>query len=243
MDANNISKLGTVLGVWAHPDDETWASAGIMMTALANGQRVAVVTATRGERGSVDPRRWPLETLGKIRQDEMAKALKVLGITEHYWLDYYDGDCENVDLNQACVSLQQIFDKVRPDTVLTFGPDGLTGHPDHTTVGKWARQVARTCGFQPTVYEVTESLEKYESVDKQSDKLLNIFFQTAKPRMLPEAEMNICFRLTPALIEAKLNAIRAHKSQYEKLINYLENGIISKQITTPECFFEAALRD
>ena len=55
-DAN---PLGTILGVWAHPDDETWLSAVHMMRAVRAGDRVVCVTATRGELGSTDPERWP----------------------------------------------------------------------------------------------------------------------------------------------------------------------------------------
>lgn len=60
---SDIKKLGTILGIWAHPDDESWASAGIMITAAANGQRTACVTATKGEAGETDEKRWPKKSL------------------------------------------------------------------------------------------------------------------------------------------------------------------------------------
>lgn len=89
-------QLGTILGVWAHPDDETYLSAGLMAAAARAGRRVACITATRGEEGSWDEERWPTAKMGKIRQAELEKGLKVLGITEHYWLDYHDGKCAEV---------------------------------------------------------------------------------------------------------------------------------------------------
>ena len=58
---------GTVLGVWAHPDDETYLSAGLMAEAARDGRRVMCVTATRGEGGSMDEDRWPPETMGEVR--------------------------------------------------------------------------------------------------------------------------------------------------------------------------------
>ena len=57
-------ELGTVLGVWAHPDDETYLSAGLMAQAVRDGDRVVCITATRGEGGSLDEERWPPETMG-----------------------------------------------------------------------------------------------------------------------------------------------------------------------------------
>src|SRR5205823_10115840 len=85
------SKLGTILGVWAHPDDEAYLSAGIMGAAIEGGQRVVCVTATRGEAGSLDPERWPPETLASIREAELVACFAVLGVREHVWLDYPDG--------------------------------------------------------------------------------------------------------------------------------------------------------
>ena len=49
--AENVAELGTILGIWAHPDDEAYLSAGLMALARDNGQRVVCVTATRGELG------------------------------------------------------------------------------------------------------------------------------------------------------------------------------------------------
>src|SRR5690606_32498893 len=49
----------TLLGLWAHPDDEAYLSAGLMYHFVRRGDRVVVVTATAGERGTADPRTWP----------------------------------------------------------------------------------------------------------------------------------------------------------------------------------------
>ncbi len=229
------------MGVWAHPDDETWASAGLMMAAIANGQRVAVVTATRGELGSVDPVRWPLDALAQVRQRELAAALNLIGVTDHYWLDYKDGECAGINPLNASLQLTQIIDQVCPDTILTFGPDGLTGHADHKTIGKWAHLAVTASACKPIIYEVTESKEKYESVGKQCDQVLHIYFNTDKPYMLPEADMDICFRLTPELLSKKIEVLRAHTSQTEKLMECIQNGTITTALVSPECFKKTKL--
>ena len=133
-----VAALGTILGIWAHPDDEAYLSGGLMALARARGQRVVCVTATRGERGTSDPVRWPPDRLAAQRSRELAQSLAVLGVREHHWLPYRDGGCAATDPDPAVDRLAALIDRVRPDTVLTFGPDGITGHDDHRTVSAWA---------------------------------------------------------------------------------------------------------
>src|SRR3954462_1292944 len=124
--------LGTVLSVWAHPDDETYLGGGLMSEAVRRGNRVVCVTATRGELGSPDEERWPSGApLAEVRTKELMEALAELGVAEHIWLDYPAGGCIDVDAAEAVDRLRTIIADVGPDTVLTFGPDGITGHDDH----------------------------------------------------------------------------------------------------------------
>src|SRR3954469_13962289 len=133
--------LGTILSVWAHPDDETYLCGGLMARAVANGSRVVCVTATRGELGSPDEQRWPSGApLAAVRTKEMDAALAVLGVTEHHWLDYPDGGCAEVDQGEATRRITELMADVKPDTVLTFGPDGMTGHDDHISASRWTTE-------------------------------------------------------------------------------------------------------
>ncbi|WP_369077214.1 PIG-L deacetylase family protein [Paractinoplanes aksuensis] len=81
-----IHELGTILGIWAHPDDEAYLSGGIMTMAAGRGQRVVCVTATCSE-----PR----------RSGELDRCLAILGVGEHHWLDYADGGCADVPVAEA----------------------------------------------------------------------------------------------------------------------------------------------
>src|SRR5258705_289102 len=112
----DVSSLGTILGVWAHPDDETYLSAGLMASAVRNGQRVVCVTATRGEAGSWDEERWPSDRMGAIREQELNECLSILGVSEHHWLDYIDAECADVDPREAIDRVAAFIDDVRPDT-------------------------------------------------------------------------------------------------------------------------------
>lgn len=141
--ASEIGGLGSILGVWAHPDDEAYLSGGVMALARDSGARVVCATATRGELGTGDPRTWPPQRLAAERTVEMARCLEILGVTEHHWLGYADGGCARVDPAAPVERLSELLAELRPDTVLTFGPDGITGHPDHQVVSGWATEAFR----------------------------------------------------------------------------------------------------
>ncbi len=135
--AADVGELGTILGVWAHPDDEAYLSGGLMAMARDAGSRVVCVTATRGERGTPDPERWLPDRLADTRAAELARCLDILGVREHHWLGYRDGGCAAAPVSAAVARLGELIEDVRPDTVVTFGPHGNTGHPDHRTVAAW----------------------------------------------------------------------------------------------------------
>src|SRR3546814_13199435 len=77
-----VAALGTILSIWAHPDDETYLAGATMAAARALGQRVVCASATAGEHGTDDPLGWPPERLGAVRRWEAAAAMAVLGVHE-----------------------------------------------------------------------------------------------------------------------------------------------------------------
>ena len=138
--AENVAELGTILGIWAHPDDEAYLSGGLMALARDNGQRVVCVTATRGELGTPDPVAWPPDRLAAERTREMARCLD--DPRRHASTTGSATATAAVRRPTRRGAVAQLCDvdrtRSRPDTVLTFGPDGVTGHPDHRTVSAWA---------------------------------------------------------------------------------------------------------
>src|SRR4051794_40577094 len=134
----DVRTLGTVLGIWAHPDDESFLSGGLMAAARDAGQRVVCVTATLGEHGTSDKVTWPPRRLAAVRSRELRAALAALGVHEHSMLGYRDGTCADQPVGSVVSRLSQLVRDVAPDTIVTFGPDGLTGHSDHQAVSRWA---------------------------------------------------------------------------------------------------------
>jgi len=209
--------LGTVLAVWAHPDDEAYLCSGLLTLAVREGRRAAVVTATRGEAGSWDQERWPPSQMGGLRTQEMEASLAVLGVTEHYWLDYVDGTCETVDDSEGTAKVAAIILEVQPDTVLTFGPDGQTGHPDHLAVHRWTAAAFEQVA--PSGARLHYSVVPAGPIEEQIEWLREInVFDANSPVVAPADELSINMTLTSDLVELKMKALEAHASQFGPLV-------------------------
>jgi LmbE family N-acetylglucosaminyl deacetylase len=125
-----------LLGVFAHPDDETLC-AGATLAKYANaGAEVHVISLTKGGAGQIrDASVATRSTLKDVREKELEAAGKELGLTETRCLDYPDGGLSDID-SQILVRLaSDLISEIDPDVVITFGPDGFSGHPDHKAVG------------------------------------------------------------------------------------------------------------
>jgi len=236
--AEDVKELGTILSVWAHPDDESFSCAGIMAAAIANDQRVICITATRGELGIQDESRWPAAKLGDIRSKELKDALNILGITEHFFLDYKDGECDKVPLMEGAAKVRLYIDKYMPNTILTFGPDGMTGHPDHQSVSHWATEAVRDLAVKPKIFHSIELKDRYESFLKKADERLNIYFNIDKPPLVNESDCAICFACEPDLCSKKIAALKAMPSQTEGLMNNFDKATIEAMMAC-ESFVEA----
>ncbi|TDD18995.1 PIG-L family deacetylase [Kribbella turkmenica] len=201
--------LGTVLGVWAHPDDEAYLSAGTMAALRDAGHRVVVATATYGEQGTEDPDSLPPDRLAAIREDEMQTSLAVAGVQEHHWLGYRDGECGSAEGGVAAVA--RLIDEVRPDTILTFGPDGMTGHADHRAVCAWTTEAWRAAGGQARLLYATLTPGFHEEWGALNDRLGLWLY--GDPPVTPEGELALYVTLDGADLDRKIKAVLAHVSQ------------------------------
>ena len=130
------------MAILAHPDDESLGVGGTLAKYASEGVEVSLVTATRGEGGRYhghrDPGKHPgPEQLGRIRESELRAAAAVLGVQRLTLLDYYDQALDRADPHEAVTRLVAELRAVRPDVVLTFGPDGAYGHPDHIAISQY----------------------------------------------------------------------------------------------------------
>jgi N-acetyl-1-D-myo-inositol-2-amino-2-deoxy-alpha-D-glucopyranoside deacetylase len=137
----------TLMTVHAHPDDEVVGTGGTMAKHVAEGERVVLVTCTRGELGEIVVP--DLDTpenhrrLGEIRAAELEAAMEALGVAEWNNLGYRDsgmmGTSGNHDprcfwqapIDDAIRRLVWLVRRFRPDVMTTYNDFGGYGHPDH----------------------------------------------------------------------------------------------------------------
>jgi LmbE family N-acetylglucosaminyl deacetylase len=222
-----MDDLGTLLGIWAHPDDETYLTAGLMAQAIRDGRRVVCVTATRGEGGSMDEERWPSATMGEVREAELMRCFEILGVTEHHWLGERDVDMDTGLSEAGYEQVRDIMADVRPDTVLTFGPDGMTGHVAHMSVSEWATRALAEVG-KPGA-EVHYATYPQEWAD-EFVPIYNAFdvFRPGTPPITAPDELSIDFDLPPDLLELKLRAIAEHESQVGAMVEAFGEDIFRR---------------
>ena len=204
----------TLLGVWAHPDDESYLSAVLMSRVLRVGGRVVLASATRGERGgSGDP-----DELAILREHELRTAMAGLCVRDVRFLGYGDGQCAYADAEQAIESIIALIEDVRPDVIVTFGPDGVTGHPDHIAVSMWTTAAAAAVGHDRVLYATMtdDFMRRHESL--HSD--LGVWMG-GEPHAVEATDLAL--HVVPTSHERKLKgrALRAHASQVSALIDMI----------------------
>ena len=134
--AEALGRPPRLLGFFAHPDDETLCAGATLAKYASAGAEVHVISLTKGGAGQIrDAGAATRSTLRAVRENELAAAGIELGLTETRCLDYPDGGLSEID-GQILVRLaSELISEVNPDVVITFGPDGFSGHSDHIAVG------------------------------------------------------------------------------------------------------------
>jgi LmbE family N-acetylglucosaminyl deacetylase len=128
-----------LMGVFAHPDDESLGTGGTLAKYSHEGTETFVVTATRGERGRFGdaPESPGPEIVGRAREAELRAAANELGVREVALLDYHDGDLDKVAAADAAEKIASHIRRIQPHVVITFAPDGAYGHPDHIAISQF----------------------------------------------------------------------------------------------------------
>jgi N-acetyl-1-D-myo-inositol-2-amino-2-deoxy-alpha-D-glucopyranoside deacetylase len=141
----------SLLGVFAHPDDESLACGGLLAWCAELGARVSILCATRGEMG-----RGSVSDLSLIRTNELEAAARALGVSDVLMLDYEDGMLAWAEPAKLEADIRDATIRIRPDVVITFGDDGLYWHPDHIAIHERTTAVVAALGnTAPALYYVT----------------------------------------------------------------------------------------
>ena len=148
----------SLLAVFAHPDDESLACGGLIAWCAELGAQVSLLSVTRGEHGPRHDRAPDSEPapLGEVRSRELRAAADVLGVGTLIVLDYEDGMLPWVESADLEADIARAIRRVGPEIVITFGEDGLYGHPDHVAVHERTTAAVAALGTEaPALYFVT----------------------------------------------------------------------------------------
>jgi mycothiol S-conjugate amidase len=153
-----------LLACFAHPDDEAFTASGVLAASTARGVQVRLVCATYGEEGDIrQPGVATRETLGQVRHEELRHSCAVLGMQEPVMLGYRDsgwGDSPAQYHPNAFVQappwqvVQRLVKEIRrfqPHIVLTFEPEGVSGHKDHKAISRYTTAALHAAG-DPTAF-------------------------------------------------------------------------------------------
>jgi len=125
-----------ILGVFAHPDDETSCAGGTFSRYAHTGVEVYVATATRGEQGMLGTHGQEVtrEDLPRVRAMELCTVLRMYGARPPIFLGYRDQEVSHANADELITKMAAVMAAIMPDVVITFGPMGLSRHPDHVAV-------------------------------------------------------------------------------------------------------------
>jgi LmbE family N-acetylglucosaminyl deacetylase len=224
--------MRTVLGIWAHPDDEVFTSGGFMAEAVRRGDRVVCLHLTRGEAGLFFREPCPAADLARVREQELRTSLACLGVTDQRFLDYPDGGLALIPADEVTVRLHDVLVEVDPDVIVSFGSDGFTGHPDHKSLSAWVTAATRLWN-KPKARVLHASVPRgwRDSVVARLNEF--DFFWPGHPMTFERSDV-VC-RLDEETLTAKVKALRAHASQMEPLFEAYGEGFM-RAVAATETF-------
>jgi N-acetyl-1-D-myo-inositol-2-amino-2-deoxy-alpha-D-glucopyranoside deacetylase len=231
--------MGPLLALFPHPDDETFSAAGVMAAAVERGVPVTVITATRGEAGESsiagldDP-----ERLGVVRERELREAMRQIGVSDVRWLGYRDSGMAGspsaehpqafirVPVETAAATLVPHIRSLQPQVIVTFGAEGLYGHPDHLHMHHVALRAIQLAAVPehkdrataqpwqtPALYFAAFPREEMLTLFDRPDSPLRSLPEDARANLgTPRSEITHTISIEPWR-ESKRAAIAAHRTQ------------------------------
>ncbi len=147
-----VGRAPRILGVFAHPDDEVFCVGGTIARCADAGAVTGLVSLTQGESGQIrDASTANRRTLGTVRVKELEVSAQALGVDHVTCLDLGDGQLASRPLADITAEVHALVDGFSPDVIVTFGPDGGFGHPDHIASCVATLEAVRTMDAPPRV--------------------------------------------------------------------------------------------
>lgn len=229
-----------ILWVFAHPDDEAFCASGTMAWSASRNLRSACICATRGEAGGIrDPQLATRDTLGAVREHELRAAMTIAGLSDLRLLEFRDSGMEDTPENDdpralirqpretLLAHLVGNIRDLRPTTVVTFGPDGIYGHPDHILIGALASEaveLAADPAWMPrlhepwqasALYHATAPREQLVALADHPDQPLGAISGQARNNLgTPTADITHWLDVSP-WIDVKRRVLASHATQFD----------------------------
>jgi LmbE family N-acetylglucosaminyl deacetylase len=202
----------TLVAVFAHPDDEGTVSP-ILARYAREGVQVYLIIATDGAAGGQQTTVPVGPELARARADEARCAADALGLKPPILLGFPDGRLgsyadDPMRLFRATARLHEELQRLHPDALITWGPDGGTGHPDHRLVSALVTQLVRTGapGVPERLFYVTVPAEAMRALNPS---------RPAPPLLIPDARLlTTRIPVTPADLDAARRSLGCHKTQF-----------------------------
>lgn len=206
-------KKPVVVCVFAHPDDEAFGPAGTIHT-FTKTHDVYILCATKGQAGQ-DSRSEVGVRLTHKRASELRESAKILGVKKVYFLGFKDGTLSNNLYHKLAAKIQTHLEKLRPEIVITFEPQGVSGHIDHITVSMVATFVCNKLSF-------IKELWYYAILKERSDMRKDYFIYF--PQGYDKSEIDKTVN-TKDVWDLKVKAMMAHESQKHDAESILKDAV------------------
>ena len=216
------SERTRLVGVFAHPDDDAYSIGGTL--ALERDRLdVTLVLCTSGDAGPIWIDGVERKDLGAVREREQAASMAALSVdADVRWLRHPDHHLPEVPLDRLVGQVEAVLREVRPDVVVTFGPDGWSGHHDHVRAGEATdaafvrvrdsvadARLLHVGTPRSVVDRFDAQLREAGDPDREERSLLAI-------RGVPDEDVAIAVDVRPVR-DVKLAGIEAHRTQIGEL--------------------------
>ena len=165
--------------------------------------------------------------------------MAVLGVTEHRFLGFEDGSLATIDTAVGVAAIADLIDEIHPDTILTFGPDGMTFHTDHVTIGAWTTQAWDSAGRPGQLLYATTTHEHIAAYSAFYEEW-GVYMTDERPLGHPAADLAVHHIMDGDLLDQKLAALAAMASQTAGAIATLDPDLWLAT-NREECFVDPTL--
>lgn len=213
----------TALGVFAHPDDETFGPGSTLAHLSATGCTVHLFCATRGESGTIgESASFGRRHLASIREQELSEACRVLGVEPPILRGFPDSGLHRLEEETLIRPIVKAIRDTRPDILITFHPAGISGHGDHRTITQRTSQAFHLAAEERWpdlgLPHAPSRLWAYGIPESLAQRVTG-----RRMHPIPDPEVDAALN-TSDYIPTKVAAVAAHATQ-KPFIDWLESHV------------------